>query len=513
MSDDQADVRQRRRISTIWILPIVALLLGAWMVWFTLQSQGPEITIHFGTAEGIEAGKTKIKARSVVVGLVTTVGLTDDLEKVVVVADMEKFAEKLLRNDSEFWVVRPRIGAGGISGLGTIVSGGYIELAPGSGEHGKRDFEGRDDLPVTPVGAPGLRLTLVSAQAGSLGAGDPILYRGFRVGRVETAIFDVETREARYDAFIDEPYDTLVTTGTRFWNASGVNFSATAEGVELSTGSLQSLLVGGVTFGVIDEANPGEPAADDAEFALYENEPEIHETAYRESIEYVLEFSRSVRGLKPGAPVEYRGLRAGTVDRVLLEEFVESDSGTGASIPVLIRLEPGRLAFGDDTAGRERLLRAIESGVSQGLRASLATGNLLTGSLYVALDSYPDVPPAEVQEFAGRPTIPTTGSGLEGLQHQASALLDKLNALPVEDVVGSADATLQELNATVASLHTVLRSDGIQSLPDQIELTLAELDRTLRKVSELAASLESQPSSLIFSRTPELDPGPAAGAP
>ncbi|MGI9431297.1 MAG: intermembrane transport protein PqiB, partial [Myxococcota bacterium] len=495
MSDEQADVTQRRTISRIWVLPIVALILGAWMVWFTLESQGPEITIHFGTAEGIEAGKTKIRARSVVVGLVTSVGLTDDLEHVVVVADMEKFAEKLLREDSEFWVVRPRIGAGGITGLGTIVSGGYIELAPGSGENGQRHFEGRDDLPVTPVGAPGLRLTLVSDRAGSLGPGDPILYRGFRVGRVESADFDVETREARYDAFIDQPYDTLVTTGTRFWNASGVNFSATAEGVELSTGSLQSLLIGGVTFGVIDEANPGEPAADDAEFTLYENEPKIHETEYRESIEYVLEFSRSIRGLKPGAPVEYRGLRAGTVDRVLLEEFVEGDSGDGASIPVLIRLEPARLAFGDDAAGRERMLRGIESGVSQGLRASLATGNLLTGSLFVALDTYPDVPADEVREFAGRPTIPTIGSGLEGLQQQAIVFLKNPNPLPVEDLVGSADATLQELNATVATLHTVLRSDGIQSLPDQLELTLAELDRTLRKVSELAASLEAQPSS------------------
>jgi paraquat-inducible protein B len=515
MAEVRAEVTRRRRISAIWIVPLVAVVLGAWMVWFTFRNEGPEITIVFSTAEGIEAGKTKVRARSVEIGLVSSVGLADDLESVVVVAELDKSAEKLLREGTEFWVVRARVGAGGVTGLGTILSGGYIELAPGTGKKGRRKFQGLEDVPVTPVGTPGLRLTLVSDQARSVGAGDPILYDGYRVGRVETADFDVGSREMRYDAFIEAPYDTLVTTGTRFWNASGVHFSATADGVEFSTGSLQSLLLGGVTFGVPESADPGTPAASGALFTLYPKEPSAQDREYRESIEYVVQFARSVRGLRPGAPVEYRGLHAGRVERIMLSELVQETDGSGNAtlIPVLITLQPGRLELGDDAEGRARLAAAIERGVGTGMRATLASGSLLTGSLYVALDRYDTAPAEALGTFAGRPTIPTIASGIEGIEHQVSALLDRLNALPLDDLAGAADETLHELTRTVAALNAVIQSEGVQSLPDQLELTLAELDRTLRRVSDLAASLEAEPSSLLFSREPVLDPEPAAGAP
>ncbi len=419
MSETRATVKRRRRIAPIWLVPIVAVLLGLWMVVHSYRSQGPEIAIIFATAEGIEAGKTKIKARSVEVGLVESVELGEDLESVVVKAKLERFATPLLRADTQFWVVRPRIGAAGISGLGTIMSGGYIELAPGTGPEGRRRFNGLEEVPVTPAGTPGLKLELVSERAGSVGAGDPILYRGFEVGRVESAEFDVETQRVRYAAFIEAPYKSLVTTTTRFWNDSGIAFSATADGIEMSTGSLQSLLLGGVSFGVPEGVKPGDPVEGGVAFKLFPDYRSINERPYHHSIEYVVEFARSVRGLRPGAPVEYRGLPAGHVDRLLLEELVaEGGRGEGAPIPVLIRLEPGRLEMGDSQRGAERLSRGIETGVRNGLRATLSTGNLLTGSLYVSLDMYPDEAPAELGSFAGHPTIPTISSGLEGIQQQ-----------------------------------------------------------------------------------------------
>jgi paraquat-inducible protein B len=163
--------------------------------------------------------------------------------------------------------------------------------------------------------------------------------------------------------------------------------------------------------------------------------------------------------------------------------------------------------------GAERLSQRIEAGVRNGLRATLSTGNLLTGSLYVSLDMYPDEAPAELGSFAGHPTIPTISSGLEGIQHQIAALLDKLNALPLEEVAVSADRTVQELERTVAELRLLLASDDLQSLPVSLEASLAELDRTLQSVDDLATTLSDQPSSLIFPREPAKDPEPMAGSP
>jgi paraquat-inducible protein B len=538
MSEAEAQVAERRRVSPIWLVPIIALLLGAWMVVYTWRNQGPEVTIVFSTAEGIEAGKTKIRARSVEMGLVESVGLGDDLESVVVTARLERFAIPLLRDDTTFWVVRPRVGASGISGLGTLLSGAYIELAPGTGSLGRRNFRGLDDAPVTPAGTPGLKLWLVSERAGSVSAGDPILYKGFRVGRVESAEFVVESQKMRYGAFIRAPYDDLVTTATRFWNASGVSVSTGADGIRVRTGSLESMLLGGVAFGLPEGVEAGAPAEDEASFDLFADYESVNERPYRHSVEYVVEFARSVRGLRSGAPVEYRGIRAGRVERLMLEEAAaRRREGSGAPIPVLIRLEPGRLAMGDSEEGLATLARSIEAGVGNGLRATLSTGSLLTGSLYVAMDMYPEEPPAELGRFAGRPSIPTIATGLEGIEKKVGSLLDKLNAMPLDDVARSADETLQALEKVLADLHALLESDSMRALPeslagslqalrevlvsvapesplhDRLLRTITELDRTLQSLDALLQNLEERPSSLLFSPRPDPDPVPPQGSP
>jgi len=513
MTEARASIRARRRIPAIWIVPLVTALLGLWMVYHTWRNQGPEITIAFSTAEGIESGKTKIRARSVQVGLVTSLRLGEDNESVIVTAELDRSATPLLRDDTQFWVVRPRIGAAGISGLGTIVSGGYVELDPGVGKPGRRNFTGSEDIPITKIGTPGLKFSLTSNQAGSIGAGDRIQYRGFHVGRVESATFDVDTLQVRYDAFIEAPYDELVTTSTRFWNASGLHFSATASGIELSTGSLDTLLLGGISFGRPEGVERGEPVENGAVFDLYPDELSINQRPFRYSLEYVVEFDQSVRGLRPGSPVEYRGLPAGVVKRVMLREMVAKTGGTGQGSPiaVLIAIEPGRLEFGDTEEGRALLRRGIEAGVKNGLRASLASGNLLTGSLIVALDDYDDDDePKEIGEFAGYATIPTTVTGLASLERRITDLLDKLNALPLENVANSADETLREVERTVASLNAILESYEIRTLPASVGSTLTELDRTLRDASRLVESLEEEPSSIVFSRDPVLDPVPPA---
>jgi paraquat-inducible protein B len=514
MNDTPATVKRRRRIAPIWVVPIVAVLLGLWMVVHTYRTQGPDITITFATADGIEAGKTKVKALSVELGLVTSVELGEDLESVVVTARLERSAIPLLREDTQFWVVRARVGMGGVSGLGTIMSGGYIEMAPGTGPEGRRDFAGLDEVPVTPAGTPGLHFRVVGERAGSVSTGDPILFKGFQVGRVENAKFDVESNRMHYRAFVEAPYDGLVRKNTRFWNTSGLSFSATAEGIEVNTGSLRSLLLGGVAFGLPEGVEPGDPAESGAEFDLFPDYKSINVQPYLHFLEYVVEFEQSVRGLVPGAPVEYRGLRAGQVDRILIEEAIAATPEKGGvAIPVLIRVEPGRFGLGDSEEGLASLSRRFERAVHGGARATLATGNLLTGSRYVSFDMYPEQGPGEMGSFAGYTTLPTTSSGLEGIQQQVAALLDKLNALPLQDIAVSADQTVQELERTIAELRVLVASEELQSVPASLETSLAELDRTLESVRQLATTLEDQPNSLIFSREPERDPEPMAGSP
>jgi paraquat-inducible protein B len=514
MADATPKVTKRRGIPRIWLVPIIALLLGIWMVYWTWSNKGPEITIMLATAEGIEAGKTKIKTRSVEVGLVESVGLGEDLQNVVVTARLEPDAEDLLREDTQFWVVRVRVGMGGVSGLGTLLSGGYIQLEPGEGAPGRREFEGLPNVPVTPVGTPGLKFSLLSDELGSVSTGDPILYKGFTVGRVESTDFDVETQQVHHRAFIDAPYDELVTSATRFWSDSGLSFSANADGIELHTGSLESMLIGGVAFGLPDDIEPGELVEDGVDFALHPDRDSINDHPFARSLEYVVEFNQSVRGLRPGAPIEYRGLPAGRVVRLMIDEIgATGGQGKGTAIPVLLQFEPGRLRFGDSDEGVEKLERSIELGIKNGLRATLATGSLLTGRLLVALDIYPDAEAAELGSYAGRPTIPTIASGLDSIEQKVAKLLDKLNELRLEDVTGSADATLRELTATIAELRALVASQNVQSLPGSIDASLDELARTLKSVRALADSLEDQPSALIFPSDPKPDPEPRATNP
>ena len=527
--DAQAEVSESRHVSAIWILPLVAIVLAAWMVVYSLRTRGPEVEIVFDTAEGIEAGVTKIKVREVEVGTVEDVMLGDDLQSVVVRARVDKEAGSLLRSDTQFWVVRARLGTEGISGIATLLSGGYIQLSPGQSPQRTHRFIGLEDPPVTPAGTPGLHFELVGDEAGSLGAGDPILHKGFQVGRIESADLDVQTGEMHYGGFIAEPYARLVTTATRFWNASGIAISTSTAGVKVETGSLQSILLGGVSFGLPEGVESGDTVSTGTVFQLYPDFDAVNAKPYNYALEYVVRFEQSVRGLAPGASVEYRGVTVGSVERLLIEELASDIQRSRRSIPVLIRLEPGRINLPDSEFGVATLRQVIDNAVDAGMRASLVTGSFITGSQYVSLNIYPRAPERARADYASWPTIPSVAGGLEGLEHQLTQVLDKVNALPLEDLAGSAAGAIR-------SLDELLSSDALRELPASVDATLAEvrdalsgisedselqaglrhtlaeLDTTLGGLQDLMKTINDQPNSIIFSRDGVSDPIPPAGA-
>ncbi len=545
----QAKVRQISQWSPIWIVPVVAVLIGAWMLFHTYKNQGPSLTLLSSNAEGIVAGKTQIKSRSVDVGKVISVELSQDLKQVVIRARMNPGTENLLNDESQLWVVKPTVGRGGVSGLNTLLSGAYIELQPGKGESNKFFFELRETPPIAPPDAAGVRVYLTSGDASALAVGDPVLYRGFDVGTVEQSEFDTTLRSMRYQLFIRAPYDALVTENVRFWKASGMALDMSAEGVRIEMSSITTLLSGGVTFDVLDGWPMGARAQNNTKFQLFESKKSIQDGLYNEYLEYVMFFEESVRGLTVGAPVEYHGVRIGTVAAVPF--FFNSKNPLQLAfkhgIPVLVRIETGRM-YGN--LSLPQLQQQLDLAVEQGLTAVLKTGNLLTGGLYIELDHFEKAtvsqgsesaekplegaalsPPEQnaalqattttsteltashavatpmveqsIPEFSGYKVLPTTRSGLGHIEQKVMQALDKINNLPVEKVLADSSATLQETQKLMQqsqqllqSLEQLSKQEATQALPAELQQSLVQLRTTLAGLSPGSPAYERMNSNL-----------------
>ncbi|HHX35418.1 MAG TPA: intermembrane transport protein PqiB [Gammaproteobacteria bacterium] len=535
--------RTQRSFSPIWIVPIVALLIGAWMLYDSISRLGPTITLTVETAEGIEAGKTLIKTRNVEVGKIEKVSLSEDLKSAVLIARMSPQAEAMLNKDTLFWVEKPRIGLEGVSGLGTVLSGAYIQLLPGSSTVQQDEFTILEQPPITPTDAPGLRINLTSQIGSSVRIGDPVSYQGFTVGRVEDSRFDPEQREMHHRLYIKSPYEMLVTTNTRFWAASGLNISLDSQGFSVNMGSLESLVSGGITFGVPNNSPAGKKAKEDAEYVLFNDEKSAQEGQFDDYLDYVLLVDDTVRGLSNNAPVEYRGLRIGTVISVPWNfSAPQPDSGNRFAIPILIRIEPQRL---ESDASQDTDLAAwakrFDRLVGYGMRATLKSGNLLTGALFVDLNFYKDAEPFKPASFAEVPVFPTISAGFAQIEQKVSNLLDKLNNLKIEPVVASLDKTLvstqqtmEKVNSIAASVDQLLADPAIGQMPNNVDAamrqlrdtlhgfspdsqgyneltqTLSRLEKLMQEMQPVIRTLSDQPNALIFNKQLSEDPQPRA---
>lgn len=491
-------IEERRGISMIWLIPVVAGAIAIWLAYTTISEQGPEITISFKTAAGLEPGKTKVKYKDVDVGLVEEVEIKEDLSGIVITATLEKTASPHLNDETRFWVVRPRLGAGGISGLGTLVSGAYVEIDPGGGNP-RRDFVGLEVPPVITSDVPGTEYRLKSDRLGSLGPGDPITYRGIRVGQILGYELNEDAAGVTFVAFVQAPHDKLVRDDTRFWNASGLQIKVGAEGVEVKTETLETLLAGGIVFSTPLGALRQEPSAPDTEFLLYDSEESIEEAAIEERLPLLLYFDGSVRGLNAGAPVELRGLRIGTVKDVRLE--YNADDKT-FRVPVVITIEPTRITI---LGERETTpYGGLDEFVERGLRAQLRSGNLLTGQLLVALDFFPDAPPEKVDYSDVYPVLPTIPSEIEQLTRSVGDVLEKVANLQLEELVGDLRATVQsaqklvsspEVTEAVTNLNRSLES--VESVLGKVNKEVGPLVESLRRTSEAAEATLVSTESMV----------------
>ena len=518
----------------VWLVPVVAAAVGGWIVLQAILAKGPTITIHFKNAEGLEAGKTKIKYKDVDIGDVKSIRLARDRKDVTVTAQLIRNADSFLRQDTRFWVVRPRIGSGGVSGLSTLLSGAYIGMDAGKSDEEQEDFEGLEKPPVVLTGLPGRQFNLHTPQAGSLEVGSPVYYRRLQAGQVVDVELDKNGQGITVTVFINAPFDQYVKTDSLFWQASGVDVKLDADGVNVHAESLVSMVAGGIAFQAASDEAVGALAAADASFRLFPTRERALQHPDTEVRKVLMYFKESVRGLAPGAPVDFRGIVIGEVGAVSLEY----DAKAGIyRFPVEVNIYPERLRTRvrsgtaapktDNDEGRAVLTRLVE----HGLRAQLKTGNLVTGMLYVALDFFPDAPRARLDWRQDPIVIATVPGTLEELQTRFTSIAAKLDKLPLDGVTTDlrralssmsttlkstdrlvtqfdsklapeARATLAQVRKSVASVDQSLGSDA--PLQQDLRETLTEIRRAAQALRSLTDYLDRHPDALIRGKKEDL---------
>ena len=531
-------VKKKGGFSIVWIIPIVAALVGGWLVYKTISEKGPTVTITFEDGSGLEAGKTKIKYKSIEIGTVTSVHISPDISSVVVTAEFVKRAEPYLSENTKFWVVRPRLGLAGISGLDTLVSGAYIAQDPKPGPP-TRTFIGLEKPPGVTGEDEGAQFQLRAKNLGSSTPGAPIFFHDIRVGRILDTTLQEDGTGVVIDIFIEAPHHLRVRDTSRFWQISGFEISMGAEGVDVKMESLASLISGGIAFDTPATAGgSNEPSQPGTVFKVFKSHSRIKEEKYVLTRPFLVYFEGSVRGLSVGAPVEFKGIKIGSVSDIA----VKLDPKTfDIKIPVLLDLQPERISTREviqahDAKEKHEVLKLL---IKRGLRAQLETGSLLTGQLFVALEMYPDLPKKSLIMTGKYPEIPTVPATMDQLKRSVTDVMAEIRGLPLDKIaeeiletveganhlVNSPEAqeAMQSLNAALGNVEKLTEGmdKRVNRLQYSVEKTLAKaraaleladpnspaavnLNRALRELSAAARSirvladyLEQHPEALV----------------
>ena len=515
--------KPKRNLAWIWLVPIVAALVGLSLIWSAYNKKGPTITISFATANGLEVGKTQVRFREVVIGMVTDIKLNDQRDNVLVVVELNKDAQGLAHDGSQFWVVKPRIGIGGVSGLGTLLSGAYIAVDsdnPIKDKANKKTFIGLEVPPPIFNDQPGTNFVLNTPDLGSLGSGSPIYFRRIQVGLITDYKLNESGDSVQLNAFVYAPYDKFVSTGARFWNESGIDISVGAQGVQVQTQSLVSILAGGLAFD--NFINTKDVAKKNAEFKLYESRKAAQLDPHGMAIKLVMRFDHSTRGLSKGAPVDFEGIDVGSVDNIRLDfDPVKAVFFTMVDATIY----PERL--GDlyemmlaEKRTAEDVVQTMSLLVNRGFRAQLKAANILTGQLYITLANFPKAPKASAKPTLPfmMPTLPA--DSLDKIQEQIASIITKLDHIPFQDIAKQLDNALKQLSIATANIDKNVTPQVTQSLkqvqktldnfdsliaPDSqmtqnLNVLIEELTRSVQSIRAVTDSLQTQPDSILRGR-------------
>ena len=510
---------RRWRPSLIWLVPGIAAFTGLFLLIQLWMSAGPEVSITFQTASGLQAGKTEVKYKDVTVGLVKSIVLSPDSQRVLVTVSLMKNAQNLAKADTRFWVVRPRVGMGGISGIDTLLSGAYISLDTGTSEKSGSLFQGLESPPTVINGMPGKQFEVVADDLGSLDIGSAVYYRRIPVGRVSSYALRPDGKGVSVNIFIDAPYDRFVTPSTRFWNASGVDLSLNSDGLQLKTQTLASVIAGGIAFANPPENAASLPSGGHSVFHLADDQASA--MAPQDGTPQILQlrFQQSLRGMQTGAPVEFSSVKLGKVTAIDLDF---EPAGSRFISVVTLEVYPNRLGRvlqklpKPQKDGDKQAAFFLRDLVQHGLRAQARTGNLLTGQLYISLDFVPGAAPVPFDLNARPLRIPTLNGGFDHLQEQLATIIGKVSKMPIESIGNNLNATLGNLNQTLIQVNGQVLPQATQTLRQLDQTmkgaqallaadsplfnTLAEFQRTLYSLRTLTGLLTRQPQALLTGR-------------
>ncbi|MBN3761756.1 MlaD family protein [Burkholderia sp. Ac-20365] len=512
-----------RRLPVIWLIPVAAVLVCVALFVHAILQRGPRITIGFASAEGLEPGKTRVRYRDVEIGTLQSLRLTADRTGILADVQLDDPAKLFAPCDTRYWVVRPRIGMTGISGLATVISGSYIAADIGHTSRHCTDFRGLDVPPSITSDQKGKRFTLHANSLESLTAGSPVLFRRAQAGQVLDYSLSRDGSEVVIHVFVNAPFDQYVTPSTRWWHASGIDLRLGSDGFRLETQSVASLLSGGVAFDTTAPFTTQHQASDGTSFALSESRMDaLRKAGDGPAAQVVMRFTQSLRGLSVGAPVDFHGVELGQVAAI----DVDFNPVTGHidMVPTL-QLYPSRLGKryrealgnGEGVEGK-RLLHRL---VADGLRGQLRMGSVLTGQRYIALDFFPHAPVVKLDTTRMPVELPTVPNTLEELQDQIASIVKKIDGVPFDEIGRNLDTTLAGAGSLFQKLDSELvpaARDALaasersfnaanatlsQDSPLQSDLhqALTELRRTLESLNSLAEYLQRHPESLVWGKS------------
>ena len=524
----------KKTLHWLWLLPIFAMLIALYLAYKSISNLGPEITIELASANGLEAGRTKIRYRSLEVGTVKDITLTPDFQRVIIHAQMKKMAEPLLKADSEFWVVSPQIGFTGIKGLNTLLSGNFIEISPGKSLTYSKKFQGLDEIPAMAKSIfDGIRVFLEAETNAGLNVGSAIYYRGFVVGRIVSLKLSADFSKTEVQAFIKAPYDKLINSKTKFYNVSGLDLKVGMSGVEINMPSLETVLLGGLSFTTEEKSNEFfDP--DRIVFKVYKSQQEIIEKPVYKKANYAMRFDNSIRGLRIGSLVEFQGIELGRVSDIKL---IYDDDKNLALNSVILELEFERMKAANKPVDENSFSKLIKNG----LYATLETANFFSGEKLIRLNINPNNSQELFYcEYSNYPLIPSQDSGFDFMVNQGNEILAKVKNLPLDELIASANSAVQSLEKVAKDLegtgknlnkslnsvsraansvekmmnnlnkeipsvsrqfkHTMQSIDSESNIYFKFNKTLEDLSRMAQGISRLMRQLDAKPNSMIFGK-------------
>ena len=480
---------RRPRIPLVWLVPVVAVAIAGFLAWRSFSQQGDLVTLTFETANGLTAGVTQVRHKSVALGTVRDVRLSKDMSHVIVHVRMTRDATPILTDHAQFWVVRPRLSAGYVQGLETLVSGAYIDVDPGPpGGKPQTSFKGLETPPAARSDEPGHTYVLTADRVGPLGPGSPVLYRDLSVGDVLSYDVGAADQPATLHIFVRAPFDQYVHVNSRFWKESGVTINYGVQGLHVELESLQAALSGGITFDTPRDASDTPVAGNNAGFTLFADHEQAVESGYRLRVPLLAYFQTSVAGLVPGSPVDLFGLDIGRVTAVTPDVAADRPR-----VEVAMELQPER-AFPDAQSSWRDPVQVLQHLVASGMRAELSTRNFITGQEAVSFEFAPGAAAADIGRQGDAIVVPSRPGGAAGLVDAVSAVAAQLSQVPFGEIAGNLNQLLANANQTLGSpdMRAAIRSLSatLQDLQKLVRQTNAGLTPALQRLPAISDQLQ-----------------------